>query len=304
MAQIESPVVPQRRLRAELRRARENAGLTQKGVADRLDWSSSKVIRIETGAVTIATSDLMALLQSYNITDPARIEELLAMAKASKQQAWWDDYRNDYPAQFITFLGFEASAATLRQFQALTIPGLLQIPDYARDLSRGFGTEPAKVERNVTIRGKRQQLLNQRDSPELLFVMDEAVLHRQVGGVVVWQRQLEHLLELNARPNISIQVLPFSVGAHPGMRGSFTVFEFPFKEDDPEDYAVLLEQPQQDVLFQNDIDLASQYLDIFFELQELAEPKNRLDRVINSLLRTGPSTPDNGAGATGGGDEG
>jgi transcriptional regulator with XRE-family HTH domain len=285
MPQIESPIVQQRRLRAELRRARDNADLTQKGVADELEWSPSKVIRIETGAVSISRSDLMALLQLYGIDDRTRVQELLDMAKASKQQSWWDEYRNDYPQQFLTFLGYEASAARLRQFQALTIPGLLQSPDYARALLSAFSNDSAAVERGLRVRTTRQNLLTQKDGPELLFVLDEAVLRRQVGGAEVWRAQLRRLVELNRRPNIHIQVLPFEVGAHPGMKGSFTVFEFPFDDEDYEaDYAVLLEQPQEDLLIQNDSEQASIYVETFVELEGIARPSEEFAATIEELL--------------------
>lgn len=285
MAQIESPIVQQRRLRAELRRARDNADLTQKGVADELEWSPSKVIRIETGAVSISRSDLMALLQLYGVDDRARVQELLDMAKASKQQSWWDEYRPAYSQQFLTFLGYEASAARLRQFQALTIPGLLQSPDYSRALLTAFTDDSAAAERGLRVRAKRQDLLSQEDGPELFFVLDEAVLRRQVGGPEVWRRQLRRLIELNRRPNITIQVLPFEVGAHPGMKGSFTVFEFPYDDEDYEaDYAVLLEQPQEDVLIQNDAEQSSIYVETFVELESIARPTAEFASIIEELL--------------------
>lgn len=281
MAQLESPVIQQRRLRAELRRAREQAGQTQKEVADALDWSPSKLIRIEAGANIISTTDLMALLQHYNVTDRKRVNELVNVARASRKQAWWDEYRQVYPQQFLTFLGYEASAMRLRQYQSLLIPGILQIREYSQAVMQAYGDDRGTVSRGVEVRAKRQAILDAQPGPELFFVLDEAVIHRWVGGAEVMRRQLLRLEELDKRPNISIQVLPFTAGAHPGMRGAFTIFEFPFEA---EDYAVLLEHAHRDVLIQNDPEQSSTYVETFFELEALATPKGEMHKIIRQVL--------------------
>lgn len=281
MAQLESPVIQQRRLRAELRRAREQAGKTQREVAAALDWSPSKLIRIEAGANVISTTDLMALLQHYGINDRKRVDELVNVARASRKQAWWDEYRPYYAQQFLTFLGYEASAMRLRQYQSLVVPGLLQIPEYSAAVLRAYGASPEGVAREVEVRTKRQELLDDEAGPELFVVIDEAVIRRMVGGPDVMRRQLLRIEELSNRPKINIQILPFAVGAHPGMRGAFTIFEFPYEE---EDYAVLLEHAHRDVLVQNDPEQTSVYVETFFELEALATPKGELRKVIRQVL--------------------
>jgi transcriptional regulator with XRE-family HTH domain len=281
MAQLESPVIQQRRLRAELRRAREQAGQTQREVADALDWSPSKLIRIEAGANVISTTDLMALLQHYGVTDRKRVNELVNVARASRKQAWWDQYRAYYPQQFLTFLGYEASAMRLRTYQALVIPGLLQTRDYSLALMQSTSSDREAISRGVEVRLKRQDLLDAEPGPEMFFVLDEAVIHRLVGGPDVMRRQLLRLEELDKRPNINIQVLPFAAGAHPGMRGAFTVFEFPYEE---EDYAVLLEHAHRDVLVQNDPEQTSTYVETFFELEALATPKGELRKITRQVI--------------------
>src|SRR2546429_1374163 len=125
MGQRETSVVRMRRLRAELRRIREESGLTQKAVAEALGWSTSKVVRIETGAVKISTSDLMALVHYYRITDPQFTEDMLAVTRI-KEKGWWDEYRDYAPQQFLDFLGYEDSAASIRIYMATVVPGLLQ----------------------------------------------------------------------------------------------------------------------------------------------------------------------------------
>src|SRR5882724_4529399 len=122
MAQGTTPVVAQRRLRAELRKAREDAGHTQKRVAEDLGWSLSKVIRLETGATSVSTSDAMALIHYYEITDRERIDDLLSVTRA-KERAWWDEYSDLYGQQFLNFLAYEDSASRIRQFQTLAVPG-------------------------------------------------------------------------------------------------------------------------------------------------------------------------------------
>lgn len=281
MAQVETPITQQRRLRAELKRAREQSGMTQKDVAELLDWSPSKVIRIETGAAIISTSDLMALLPHYGVTDRKRIDSLVEVARASRKQAWWDEYRAYYDQQFLTFLGYEASTIRLRAYQALLVPGLLQTPAYSNAILRAYTDDEEAIAREVQIRGKRQRLIELESGPELFYVLDEAVLHRWVGGPDVMREQLLWLEELDKRPNIQIQVVPFTAGAHPGMRGAFTIFEFPFEE---EDFALLLEHPDGDVLIQNKPDVASNYVETFFELEAIAAPKGGLSKLVHPVI--------------------
>lgn len=281
MTQAQTPVTQQRRLRAELRRAREHTHQTQKEVADALDWSASKLIRIETGAALISTTDLMALLHYYGVTDRERVAQLVEVARASRKQAWWDEYRPFYDQQHLTFLGFEASAARIRTYQSLLVPGLLQTREYSEAVMRAYTDDIEAVARGVEVRGKRQVLLDADPGPELFFVLDEAVIHRWMAGPDAMRRQLLRLRELDKRPNIHIQVLPFTTGAHPGMRGSFTVFEFPFED---EDYAVLLEHAHRDVLIQNNPVEASNYVETFFELETLATPKGEFHKVLQPIL--------------------
>lgn len=285
MPQPETPVTQQRRLRAELKRAREQSGMTQREVAEALDWSPSKVIRIETGAVIISTSDLMALLPHYGITDRKRIDTLVEVARASRKQAWWDEYRPYYDQQFLTFLGYEASTIRLRAFQALLVPGLLQTKAYSEAVIRAYTDDLEVISRGVEVRAKRQQILDLKSGPELFFVLDEAVLHRWVGGADVMREQLLRLEELDQRPNINIQVVPFTAGAHSGMRGAFTIFEFPFEE---EDYALLLEHPDGDVLIQNNPDVASTYVETFFELEAVAAPKGDINKITRPIIESLP----------------
>jgi len=286
MSQGANPVVQQRRLRAELRRIREDAGLFQKDVADALEWSVSKLIRIETGAVGISKTDLIALLHHYGVTDQSRVDELQEMSRSSRQSAWWDKYRDQYSQQFITFLGYEASVKVLRQFQVQTLPGLLQTREYATAVIRSFGNPPSIVSRGVDVRMQRQQILDDEQGPKFHFILDEAVIRRQVGGREVMQAQLRRLKELSHRSNITIQIARFDIGAYIGMKGAFTVFEFPYEN---EDYAVLLEYAHRDVLVQNNPEEAAGFVETFFEIQSVAAPAEDTEKIIDEILATYPS---------------
>ncbi|MFE2757011.1 helix-turn-helix domain-containing protein [Actinosynnema sp. NPDC059335] len=279
-----NPVTQQRQLRAELRTAREAASLTQKGAADSLDWSLSKLIRIETGAVGISVTDLRALLQLYGVSDQGRIDELVEMARSGKQRAWWDRYRPRLVQSFVTFLGMEDSTSLIRQFQPLFVPGLLQTEDYARAVVSLYNPhDEDAVERGVEIRMERQERFYKRGDQRALFILDEAALRRQIGGPQAMRRQLERLKEINRLPFISIQVIGFDKGVHQGMESAFTVFEFP---GDEQDHAIYIDQAgkSQSILIQNSPEDASRYVEAFIKLEEVATPPDELDAFIDRIL--------------------
>lgn len=280
MAHAGTRVMQQRRLRAELRRLREDASLTQKSAAESTGWSTSKIIRMETGGVHISPSDVMALVHVYKSTDQELNDELLAITRA-KDTMWWDAYRDSYPRQFLDFLDFENSAVRIRQYMGFVIPGLLQTEEYARALIRGYANGAEVVERGVAVRMRRQQRLTAEDGPQSWFVIDEAALHRWIGGADVMRHQLTRLKEVAREPKISIRVVPFAAGMHPGMRGSFTIFEYPL-----EDFVVNVEDPHSDALIRDDPESASRYVETFYELEEFAIGDDELDKVIDPVVDT------------------
>ncbi len=277
-----SPLSQLRRLRAELRHLRDVRQFTQKEVAEALDWSISKLIRIEKGPVGISVTDVRALLQHYGVTDPQRVTELVELARAGKRPAWWHQYREFYPPPVLTFLGLEASSVRIRQFQGLVVPGLLQHPDYVRALTGSTTSDPQRVRRALDIRGTRQQLVAE-DGPALFFIIDEAVLHRVVGSPAVMRSQLERLLKVGTLPNVAIQVVPFSVGVHKGMKGSFAIFEL---SESQEDYALLLEQPYVDRLIEETSEETREYVTIFMELEKIAPSQEESAAIIEHALES------------------
>jgi transcriptional regulator with XRE-family HTH domain len=269
MADIEgpSPVVQRRRLRTELRKARQEAQLTQEQVAEAMDWSLSKIIRIENGSVGISTNDLKALLRHYKVTDPERTGELVALARAGRQSSWWSAYREIVPQSLLQLIGYESAALVRRDFQTLFIPGLLQTEEYARTIITELDGATRHLDTLVEIRMKRQELLERADPPWLFFILDEAVVRRQIGGKAVMRRQIRRLIEVAGRPKVTVEVVPFSAGAHPGLRGQFVIIEFP----DPEDDDVLyLENAQGDVISRDLPEEVPAYREAFEVLRKLS----------------------------------
>jgi transcriptional regulator with XRE-family HTH domain len=234
-----SPVVQRRRLRTELRKARLDAGQTQGDVAAAMDWSLSKVIRIEAGTVSISTNDLKALLRHYKIADPERVSELVALGKAARERTWWSQYRDVATPGLLQLIGYESAATVRRNFEPLLVPGLLQTEEYARTVILALNEQvpPSRVDTLVEIRMRRQELLERANPPELFFILDEAVIRRVAGSPGIMRRQLRHLVEAAERTNVTIEVLPFTAGIHQGMRGSFVVLEFSDPADDDVLYA-------------------------------------------------------------------
>jgi transcriptional regulator with XRE-family HTH domain len=277
----ETPLLELRRLRGRLRQAREAMKLTQRDVAEALDWSASKLIRIENGSVGISVTDLKALLLHYNITAKDEVDQLVAMARAGKKPAWWQEYRNSVPPQFHTFLGLEASAIRIRQYQGLVIPGLVQARGYTTELMPINARDEEEARLHVKIRLRRQDLITADDGAEAFFILDESVLHRQIGDVAVMREQFLKLKEMAGRPNISIQVMPYSAGVHRGMKGSFEVLEL---SDEQDDYALLIEGAYRDQLIPDPNDETREFVQIFFELEKIALSPAESVRLIDERL--------------------
>jgi transcriptional regulator with XRE-family HTH domain len=277
--------VHRRRLRNELRHARVKAGLTQRDVAETMEWSLSKLIRIESGSVGISTSDLRVLLPHYGIVDTAEVDRFLSLARASKEQrGWWSDYREVTSEQYLNFLGYENAASVIQTFQPLLIPGLLQSEGYARAVLRAFGGSATdkRVEESVKLRLRRQEeLLERADPPEMLFVIDEAALHRWVGGRDVMRNQLNRLKGESERGNVTIEVVPFSAGAHRGMQGPFVILEF---ADERDEDVLYIENSRGDLIIREGQEEIEPYRDAFAELRELARQAD-LGTVVDRVLK-------------------
>jgi transcriptional regulator with XRE-family HTH domain len=277
-----SPVVQRRRLRTELRRARLDAELTQEQVATAMDWSLSKLIRIENGTVGISTNDLKAILAHYKITDDRRTAEMLALARGARERSWWSTYR-DAPPRLVQLIEYESASFIIRNFQPMLIPGLLQTEEYAATMIRNLLPEAPAQEVNigVEVRMKRQRLLQQPETPLMFFIVDEAAVRRLVGGQETMGRQIQRLLDESDKPTVSIEIVPFSAGAHPGMQGPFMLFEFPDAGDDD---ALYLEGPSESKWNRDDSEEISSFRERFEVLRELSLGPQRSVDLLRRLL--------------------
>ncbi|MFF4182220.1 helix-turn-helix domain-containing protein [Streptomyces sp. NPDC001691] len=231
MASNVNPTVRRRRLGQELRRLRELKGMTAEEVAERLLVSQSKISRLENGRRSISQRDVRDLCGVYEVDDHRIVDSLMQMAKDSRQQGWWHAF-GDIP--YSVYIGLETDAASLRVYDPQVVPGLLQTRQYAEALIAGAlpETAPTDVEKRVNVRLRRQERVRAAENPlRLWVVIDEAALRRRVGDKQLMIDQLEFLIEQSQLPHVTVQVLPFSMGAHPGINGQYAILEFPDASD-------------------------------------------------------------------------
>jgi transcriptional regulator with XRE-family HTH domain len=232
MSASPSPTVRRKRLGIELRRLREQAGLTCEDVGQRLDCSGTRISRIETGRISVRPGDVRELLEVYG-TPAADADALVQLARDARRKGWWHTYGTVLPAWFEAYVGLEAEAVRLRDFQSLVVPGLLQTEDYARGVLRtapGAGSAE-DIDRQVALRVERQAILAQASPPDLWVVLSESVLRAQVGGPAVMRAQLRHLIDVAGRSSVTLQALPAASAAHMQPISPFTILEFPDAAD-------------------------------------------------------------------------
>lgn len=237
MALDEGPLVQSALLRSELVRLRKDRGLTQGRVAEILEWSTSKLIRVEGGHTSITKVDLDALLGQYGVTSENQRERLHALNRAARERGWWEVYKaSGLSETYLTYVGYEVGAAVIRQFQGTVVPGLLQTSEYAQALT-AYAIEAVQVASVVELRLRRQAYLTQRASrPRQHYIMDEAVIRRHIGiqaNPAIMPNQLLHIVERAEREEfLNLGVIPFKTGAHAGLAGPFTLLEFDGGLDD------------------------------------------------------------------------
>lgn len=260
---MRSPTLRRRELGVLLRSRRLQLGLTVEQVAEHLECSPSKISRMETGHRGVTPRDVRDLCDLYEITDQAGRDKLVELARESRQSAWWQSY--DLP--YSMYVGLEAEATAIGDFQSSVVPGLLQTPDYARAGHLGAFPvlSPEEIDRRIEAKLTRQKLLIRPGGPALSAVLDEAVLHRLTGGAAVMRAQLSKLLEVTKLSNITIQVIPFTVGAHPGVESNFSILELP----PPSPGVVFVEGLVGSIYLEKPDDL-DRYHKIFARLKEIA----------------------------------
>lgn len=286
------PAMPRRRLGAELRNLREQAGLKIEDIAAELECSPSKVSRLETGKGIPKSRDVRDLLDRYGVTDTHQRDRLLRWANQGQGQGWWNDYAdvllgaNSEPLisdNYDRYIALEADVGRIESFEPIVVHGLLQTDDYARAILRVLvhHTPPAVVERLVEVRTQRQRRLYTETDPLVLrLVLDEAVLRRPVGGDAVMAGQLRRLLEDGQRDNIDIRVLPFDAGEHQGVAGSFVLLDFP---DTPHHDLVCVEGHLGSLYLEKELDVGA-YTHLFRSLWDVALDGDETSALIRSVL--------------------
>lgn len=250
-----NPTARRRRVGAELRRHRTEAGLTQEQAAERADMTADQLVRIETSRmVRLSVHHVRALLDAYGVDDPDVRAELEQWTRESRSKGWWASYRGVIAERFA---GLEDAASVIREYNARVVPGLLQTEEYARAVFHGGQPKAtdADIEQRVTARMRRRTELfdNRGDPPDLWMVISEAVLRQMIGGREVMAAQLAFLEEAAKRPGTTIQVLPFVVGAHAAIDGDMIVLEFPDDGDRP---VAVIEDLAGTVYVEDDEDVA------------------------------------------------
>ena len=277
------PTVRLRRLAAELRGLRAAAGLTREEAAEQTHINSATLYRIETAKARPQKRTLLTLLDKYGVTDPAKRESLIDLSKQATQLGWLQAYETELPEEYTTYISFESEARTIRNYESLFVPGLLQTEAYTRAVVAA--TLPSATEddirQRIETRVQRQHAITRDDPLKLWVIVDEAVLHRQVGGADVMAEQLRHLHELSGQPHITLQVLPYSVGAHPGMYGAFVLMNFP----DPADPELVYVENMAGALFLEKEADTRRYAEMFDHLRatalNVADSRELLATLIN-----------------------
>jgi transcriptional regulator with XRE-family HTH domain len=274
----EDPLLARKRLRISLRNWRDRQGLTQEQVAGTLDWSKSKVVRIEKGTVRVSATDVRALLELFEVSDPAEVAQAVELARVARRRPWYRDFEHALDRDYNEYLSYENSALAIDTFQQLIIPGLLQTEGYAGAIMMANGaTYP---EERVKLRLARQATLARPDGPSFHFVIDEAALHRQVGGPAVMREQLIRLRDA-AGPKISVGIIPFTAGAHPSMSEPFTLLTLDPAEED----VLFRELTTRTVTSREDSDLVAGYRRRFNGLRAVAVEHEQATQLIDSAIR-------------------
>jgi transcriptional regulator with XRE-family HTH domain len=225
VSEVRSPTVRRRELGALLRTLRQERSLTVEQVALELLCSPSKVSRMETGQRGATARDVRDLCDLYGVTDPDERTRMARLAAEGKQHGWWQSYDLD----FSTYVGLEADAVSIKYYQSIVIPGLFQSADYARamhDVVVQPKLSSERIDELVKVRLTRQELLKRDPPPIISAIIDEAALHRVVGGAAIMGAQLARMAELGILPNITIRIIPYAVGAHAAMDSTFRILEF------------------------------------------------------------------------------
>jgi transcriptional regulator with XRE-family HTH domain len=278
-------VVRRRLLGAQLRRLRDSRGITREAAGYSIRASESKISRMELGRVSFKPRDIEDLLTLYGVTDEEERAGLLGLAKEANQTGWWHSFNGVVPNWFPTYVGLEAAASVIRVFEVQFVHGLLQTEGYAQAVvargQRGTDAPMGDVDSKVALRLERQKKLVSEHPPRLYAVLDEGALRRPYGGKAVMQGQLEHLIEMSERPNVTIQVMPFLHGGHAADTGAFSVLTFP--ENDLSD--IVYTEQLTSAVYTDKADEVVQYTVVMDSLISECPDPDESREILRELLR-------------------
>jgi transcriptional regulator with XRE-family HTH domain len=276
------PTVRRMLVGAQLRRLRTEMGLSREEAGETIRASEWKIHRLENGQVGFKERDIIDLLRLYEVTDPDEVAAFLLLTREANTPGWWQHYGDVLPRWFRTYVDLESAATLIRTYEGQFIPGLLQTDDYIRAVIGGAQLEESSEEmgRRVRLRMARQTLLTREHPPRLWAVVDEAALRRPVGGPEVMRGQLERLIDASKLPNVTLQVLPFAVGAHSGMTGAFSILRFA----DPELPDVVYLEHLTNAVYLDKRDEVERYLDVMESLCDDSEHPGRTVELLERVL--------------------
>jgi transcriptional regulator with XRE-family HTH domain len=280
-ARAGGPTVQRLVLGGHLRRLREARGITAEQAADHIRGSHSKISRMEHGRVGFKERDIADLLTLYGVIDGEERAALLTLAREANTPGWWHAYSDILPTWLEPYVGLEAAASIIRDYEIQFVPGLLQTEEYAHNLIRqGSAANEEDVARRSELRLSRQEVLHRASPPQLWVVVDEGALHRPIGGRAVVRGQLQHLIEMADHPAVTIQILPFHAGAHSAMGGPFTILRF--AEPDLQD-VVYIEQLTSALYLDKPAEVDS-YLEVMEQLCLQAESAANTPKLLRKIL--------------------
>lgn len=275
-----NPTLRRRELGFLLRKLRTERGLSVEAVTKRLLFSATKVSRLETGRAGASARDIRDLCVLYEVTDSAERERLMSLAREGKQRAWWQDLALPY----ATYVGLEAEASSLSDYNTDIVTGLLQVEGYARALFAV--TEPplelAVIEQRIEARLKRQLLLEQSVGPSLHCILDEGALRRPIGGAAVMREQLARVVEVAALPRVTFQVIPLAIGAHPALDSTFVILQF---EEAMINDVVYVEGVVGNIYMESPADL-QRYRNMFARLSSIALSPDDSIALVTGISKT------------------
>lgn len=276
------PTVRRRRLGGELKRLREAAGIKMEQAAERIGGDKSKISRQENGRQGVSKLEVEALADLYGVEDQKLRTALITMAREGRRKSWWAQYSDILPEMFQEQLSIESDAVRILLFQPLLVPGLLQTREYAEESIRGVEKTASdeQIELYVSVRMGRQEILRE-NAPQVVCLLDEAVLRRTVGGPKTMAAQLQKLIELNNPPRLSIQVIPFGQGWHAGLDGAFSIFSYP----DPMDLDVVRLEYLDGALYLEEDGPVERYQLAFDQLRASALPSRQSMDLISQTAR-------------------